>query len=108
MCTRPVLALVAVAILSGSLATPVQAKQDKRERAERSEERGERSERSERKDSRKGVLSRDEAARRAQRQHGGKVLSVDLLQSEDAPARYRVKLLSDGNVRTIDVDALED
>ncbi len=98
----PILALVVAATLYGSLATEVYAKPDKRERDER------RSEQSERKGSHKGVLSRDEAARRAQRQHGGRVLSVDLLQSDDAPARYRVKLLSDGNVRTIDVDALED
>ncbi|MGH8454322.1 MAG: PepSY domain-containing protein [Nevskiales bacterium] len=104
-----VLALVTAAVLGGPLAIPAYAKQDKRERVERSEDdRKERSERSERGDSHKGVLSRDEAARRVQRQHGGKVLSVDLLQSDDAPARYRVKLLSDGNVRTIDVDALED
>ena len=58
---------------------------------------------------RKGVLTRDEAVRRAQQQHGGRVLSVDLLQSEHAPARYRIKLLSqDGDVRTVDVDALEE
>lgn len=107
MRTHPILALMVVAILCGSLATEAHARPDKRERAERSE-RDERSGQSERKDSRKGVLGRDEAARRAQRQHGGRVLSVDLLQSDDAPARYRVKLLSDGNVRTVDVDALED
>jgi uncharacterized membrane protein YkoI len=107
MRTRPVLALMVAAILCGSLATQAHAKPDRRERVERSD-RDERSERHERRESHKGVLSRDEAARRAQRQHGGKILSVDLLQSEDAPARYRVKLLSEGNVRTIDVDALED
>lgn len=107
MRTHLVLALVATVVLGGSLATPAYAKQDKRERAERSE-RDERHDRSERKGSRKGILSRDEAARSAQRQYGGRVLSVDLLQSEDAPARYRVKLLSDGNVRTVDVNALED
>ncbi len=99
-----ILALMVAATLYGSLATEVYAKPDKRERAERAE----RSEQSKRKGSHKGVLSRDEAARRAQRQHGGRVLSVDLLQSDDAPARYRVKLLLDGNVRTVDVDALED
>ena len=109
MRTYLVLALVAAAVLSGPLAAPAYAKQDKHERAERSErERDQRSDRSERRGSRKGVLSRDEAARRAQRQHGGRVLSVDLLQSDNAPARYRVKLLSGGNVRTVDVDALED
>lgn len=67
-----------------------------------------RSESGERRHSRKGVLTRDEAARRAQQRYGGRVLSVDLLQSDSAPARYRIKLLSDGNVRTVDVNALED
>jgi uncharacterized membrane protein YkoI len=99
--------MVSALILGGSLAAPIHAKPDKQEIRERAE-RSEREDRSERKHSRKGVLGRDEAARRAQRQYGGRVLSVDLLQSDDLPARYRVKLLSNGNVRTVDVDALED
>lgn len=96
--------VAAAVILGGSQAAPVHAKQDKQEKRERVE----REDHSERKHSHKGVLGRDEAARRAQREHGGRVLSVDLLQSEDLPARYRVKLLSNGNVRTVDIDALED
>lgn len=72
-------------------------------------DRDDRSERRQHRQQRKGVLTRDEAVRRAQQQHGGRVLSVDLLQSEQAPARYRIKLLSDdGNVRSVDVDALEE
>ena len=126
---RSYMILALTAILGGSLLVPAHAKPEKRERAEQSEERGQRdgqgrrdkdkrdqrSERgqqhdgrSEQRGSHKGVLTRDEAARRAQRRYGGRVLSVDLLQSDNAPARYRIKLLSDGNVRTVDVDALED
>lgn len=92
------MALMVAMVLAGPLASQAHAKPDKRERAERSE----------RRETHKGVLSRDDAARRAQRQYGGRVLSVDLLQSNDAPAKYRVKLLTEGNVRTIDVNALED
>jgi uncharacterized membrane protein YkoI len=116
------LALVTTAILAGSLAAPAHARpergergvESRSERAERGDRGGERARREageRRKESRKsgGVLTRDEAARRAQRQHGGRVLSVDLLQSDNAPARYRIKLLStNGTVRTVDVDALED
>jgi uncharacterized membrane protein YkoI len=109
------LTLVTTAILTGSLAAPADARPDRRERAEQRAERDDRGGRERhgdderRRESRKGVLTRDEAARRAQRQHGGRVLSVDLLQSDDAPARYRIKLLStNGTVRTVDVDALED
>jgi uncharacterized membrane protein YkoI len=113
-----ILTLAMVAIFAGlPMADPVHARQDKRERAEQRDQRDQRDQRGQRdqrdqrdrgKASHKGVLTRDEAARRAQRQHGGRVLSVDLLQSDDAPARYRIKLLSGGNVRTVDVDALED
>lgn len=107
MNTRPLLlSLVMAAVLAGSLPREAQAKPDKRERAEQREERPDKSR--DRSHKHKGVLGRDEAARRAQRQYGGRVLSVDLLQSDEAPARYRVKLLSEGNVRTVDVDALED
>ncbi len=99
--------MAAAVILTGSLFAPAHAKPDKQDKHERAE-RSESGDRPERKRSLKGVLTRDEAARRAQKEHGGRVLSVDLLQSDDAPARYRVKLLSDGNVRTVDIDALED
>jgi uncharacterized membrane protein YkoI len=120
MRVRLLAVLVMAAVLGGSLAVPAHAKQDKHGREDRREQREERSDRHDRREDRgdsdrseqggshKGVLGRDEAARRAQRKYGGRVLSVDLMQSEDAPARYRVKLLSDGNVRTVDVDALED
>lgn len=42
-------------------------------------------------------MTMKEAASRAQRQHGGRVLSVD---ADDAGG-YRVKLLKDGEVRTV-------
>jgi uncharacterized membrane protein YkoI len=42
-------------------------------------------------------LSQDEAASRAQRQHGGRVLAVD----RDDEGGYRVKLLKNGEVRTV-------
>ncbi len=109
------LVLVTAAILAGSLAAPAHARAERDERGarfERGERYGDRERRDageRRKESRKGVLTRDEAARYAQRRHGGRVLSVDLLQPDDAPARYRIKLLStNGTVRTVDVDALED
>jgi uncharacterized membrane protein YkoI len=124
---RAHLVLALAAILGGSLLAPAHARPEKREQMEQRdnrgneergrrqeqerdhrEERGRRDDRPRNGNSHKGVLTRDEAARRAQRQYGGRVLSVDLLQSDDAPARYRIKLLSDGNVRTVDVDALED
>lgn len=41
-------------------------------------------------------LSADEAARRAQQQHGGRVLAV-----RPEGAGFRVKLLKDGEVRTV-------
>ena len=97
--------------LGGSLLAPAQARPDREDRQERKEQRKQRDDRGERAEqwrSRRGVLTRDEAARRAQQKYGGRVLSVDLLQSDNAPARYRIKLLSEGNVRTVDVNALED
>lgn len=96
---------VVLTALAGPSAFAAHAAPDLREYVARND----RDERSARRHHRKGVLTRDEAVRRAQQRHGGRVLSVDLLQSEQAPARYRVKLLSeDGNVRTVDVDALEE
>lgn len=106
--------LMLAAFLGGSLPVPVQARPDSRERAERAERQERRDDRNEarnetrREPSRRGVLSRNEAARQAQRQYGGQVLSVDLLPAGETPARYRVKLLSDGNVRSVDINALED
>ena len=64
---------------------------------------------SDRSSRRGGSRDRDQAARRAQREHGGRVLSVDRVPSEEQRReRYRVKLLSEGNVRTVDVEAEED
>ncbi|HSW13197.1 MAG TPA: hypothetical protein VLI06_10195 [Solimonas sp.] len=44
-------------------------------------------------------MSLKDAANRAQRQHGGRVLAAD----EDGFGGYRVKLLKDGEVRTVHV-----
>jgi len=46
-----------------------------------------------------GLSLRDAAATRAQRQHGGRVLSAD----PDGYGGYRVKLLKAGEVRTVHV-----
>lgn len=49
--------------------------------------------------------SRDRAVRRAQREYGGRVLSVDRVPAEEQQReRYRIKLLSEGNVRTVDIE----
>lgn len=44
-------------------------------------------------------LSVREAADRAQRKHGGRVLAID----QDGFGGYRVKLLKDGEVRTVHI-----
>ncbi len=44
-------------------------------------------------------MSMREAADRAQRKHGGRVLAID----QDGFGGYRVKLLKDGEVRTVHV-----
>jgi len=51
-----------------------------------------------------GLLSADEAARRAREKYGGKVLSVTLV-NEGANPFYKVKLISDGTVRVVRVAA---
>jgi uncharacterized membrane protein YkoI len=51
-----------------------------------------------------GGMSADEAADRAQRMHGGRVLSVTS-RSEDGRRYYRVKLLSRGQVQVVRIDA---
>jgi uncharacterized membrane protein YkoI len=51
------------------------------------------------------LISRDAAALEAQSRYGGRVLSVDLERQTDGPPVYRVKLLSNGNVRVVSVDA---
>jgi hypothetical protein len=59
--------------------------------------------------SRRGGRDRDQAVRRAQREYGGRVLSVDRMPGDEQQReRYRIKLLSEGNVRTVDVEAEED
>jgi len=50
-------------------------------------------------------LSEAEAAERARAEHGGKVLSVNLVRGEGGEAHYRVKLLQDGSVRVVRVPA---
>lgn len=50
-------------------------------------------------------ISRDEAARIARRQHGGKVLAVRTVRSDDGRIFYRVKLIRDGRVRIVRISA---
>lgn len=50
-------------------------------------------------------ISAEEAARRAQSRYGGKVLSIELRQTPDGKPYYRVKLLSNGDVRVVRIDA---
>lgn len=45
------------------------------------------------------ALTTRDAANRAQRQHGGRVLAVD----QDGYGGYRVKLLKNGEVRTVHI-----
>ena len=53
----------------------------------------------------KPIISKAEAISAVKRKLGGKVLSVNLIQSQ-GPAVYRVKILLDkGRVRTVFVDA---
>lgn len=47
-------------------------------------------------------ISPAQAAERARKQHGGKVLSVDLVRGG---AQYRVKIIHNGNVRVVRVPA---
>lgn len=55
-----------------------------------------------------GLISADTAARRAQSRYGGKVLSVRLVRKgQGAAPFYRVKLLSDGNVRVVRISAVK-
>ncbi len=51
------------------------------------------------------TVSPQEAARKAKARYGGKVLSVDLKRSKEGAAYYRVKLLSEGNVRVVRISA---
>jgi uncharacterized membrane protein YkoI len=56
---------------------------------------------------RQEVISSEAAALEAQARYGGRVLSVQLERPRAGPPVYRVKLLSDGNVRVVNVDAQE-
>jgi uncharacterized membrane protein YkoI len=58
-------------------------------------------------DSRAEVISSEDAALQAQARYGGRVLSVQLDRPRSGPPVYRVKLLSNGNVRVVSVDAEE-
>lgn len=50
-------------------------------------------------------VSAQEAARAAQARYGGKVLSVKMKQPPGERPYYRVKLLSNGHVRVVRIDA---
>ncbi len=56
-------------------------------------------------EAREDVISREAAALEAQAHYGGRVLSVELERPDSGPPFYRVKLLSNGNVRVVNVDA---
>ena len=49
-------------------------------------------------------ISAEEAARRAKELYGGKVLSSRLVDPGDAPAYFRVKLITDGTVRVVRIE----
>jgi uncharacterized membrane protein YkoI len=51
------------------------------------------------------LVSPEAAALQAQARHGGRVLSVQLERPSGGAPFYRVKLLSNGNVRVVTVDA---
>lgn len=110
--------LMLAAALSGVFSTPAEARRhhDDQQNSQRDDRRGDnRGQRDDRRDSRQDDwgggdrgerreprMSRQEAARRAQSQYGGRVLSVN--PSDEGRSGYRVKILSDGTVRTLDVD----
>ena len=50
------------------------------------------------------AMSAEDAAKRAKKQYGGKVLSTRLVEPEDEPAYFRVKLISKGTVRVVRID----
>ena len=56
---------------------------------------------------RAGLISADSAARKAQSRYGGKVLSVRLVRPDEGTPFYRVKLLLNGNVRVVQIEANE-
>ena len=51
------------------------------------------------------MLTADQAARKAREQYGGRVLSVRLEEPQGQSPFYRVKLISDGNVRVVEIPA---
>ena len=53
----------------------------------------------------RGLISSDEAVKRARKRFGGKVLSVRLESPPNAAPYYRVKLLSNGHVRVVRIPA---
>jgi uncharacterized membrane protein YkoI len=56
---------------------------------------------------RQAMISSETAALRAQARYGGRVLSVQLERPAAGAPFYRVKLLSNGNVRVVHVGAEE-
>ena len=49
-------------------------------------------------------ISAEEAARRAKKLYGGKVLSSRFVDPGDEPPYFRVKLISDGTVRVVRIE----
>lgn len=54
-----------------------------------------------------GLITREQAAQRARAEHGGKVLSVRLRKPNGRRPFYKVKLLQNGNVRVVRIDATD-
>ena len=51
------------------------------------------------------LLSPSEAISIAEQQYGGKVLSIELIRSEGSPSYYRIKMISNGKVRIVRINA---
>ena len=102
---RRLMSLSLAAILWGAIIAPAEARHDRRhehdgQRHEQSDE-GDGSRNQNQGEWNRPRISRKDAARRAQSQYGGRVLSVD----EGEGPGYRVKILSgDGTVRVLDID----
>ena len=51
------------------------------------------------------IISKQEAIAKAQKIHSGRVLSIKLRNKPPAPPEYRVKILQNGDVHLLNIDA---
>ena len=51
------------------------------------------------------IISKQEAIQKAQRQQNGRVISIKLYQKKGKPPVYRVKILQNGDVHQLSIDA---